>query len=62
MPKTPARKNLAWAGVAAGVGLVMVGGTKFAYRMGPLPRGLFLVLGIANLIFALINLRRAYHA
>ncbi len=42
--------------------MVVIGGIEFAYRMGPLPRGLFFVLGVAYLIPAIINLKRAHDA
>jgi hypothetical protein len=64
MPETPTRRNVtkpfAWTMVATGVALAVIGGIEFAYRMGPLPRGLFLALGVAYLIPALIILKRAY--
>jgi hypothetical protein len=64
MPETPAgrkvTKPFAWTMVAVGVALAVIGGIEFAYRMGPLPRGIFLALGVAYLIPALINLKRAY--
>jgi hypothetical protein len=68
MPKTPTGRNrnmtkpMAWTSVGVGVALVVIGGIEFAYRMGPLPRGLFLALGVACLITAIINLKRAYDA
>jgi uncharacterized membrane protein YhaH (DUF805 family) len=55
-------KPMAWSMVGVGVALVVIGGIEFAYRMGPLPRGLFFVLGVAYLIPAIINLKRAHDA
>ena len=64
MPETPTGRNVkpfAWTMVAVGVAWLVIGGIEFAYHMGPLPRGLFLALGVAYLIPALITLKRAYN-
>ena len=66
MPETPTGRKVtkpaAWTMVAVGMAWLVIGGIEFAYRMGPLPRGLFLALGVACLITALINLKRTYDA
>jgi hypothetical protein len=56
------RKPAAWTSVAVGVAWIVLGSIQFAYHIGPLPRGLFLGLGVIYVISAVLVLRQAYEA
>ena len=45
-----------------GVAWIVMGSIQFAYHIGPLPRGVFLGLGVIYLISSVFVLRQVYNA